>query len=153
MATPTIEKEFFFEYNHVQKINITCEFVSEFEFFIFWRPGGDRSIDRSPPGLRKKRFWHRTVSTRVKNWAMSKATPTIEKEFFFEYNHVQKINITCEFVSEFELFIFRRPGGARPSEDPNQNVNFFESVSKNWCVRCPSTYQHHHRSIKYQALR
>ena len=66
---------------------------------------------------------------------MSMATPTIEKEFFFEYNHVQKINITCEFVSEFELFIFRRPGGDRsidrPSEDPNQNVNFFESVSKN----------------------
>ena len=70
------------------------------------------------------------------------ATPTIEKEFFFEYNHVQKINITCEFVSEFEFFIFRRPGGDRstagrrpvtdrPSEDPNQNVNFFESVSKN----------------------
>ena len=66
---------------------------------------------------------------------MSMATPTIEKEFFFEYNHVQEINITCEFVSEFELFIFRRPGGDRstdrPSEDPNQNVNFFESVSKN----------------------
>ena len=51
-------------------------------------------------------------------------TPTIEKEFFFEYNHVQKINITCEFVSEFEVFIFRRSGG-------DQNVNFFESVSKN----------------------
>ena len=63
------------------------------------------------------------------------ATPTIEKEFFFEYNHVQKLNITCEFVSEFELFIFRSDRSIdrstdRPSEDPNQNVNFFESVSK-----------------------
>ena len=62
-------------------------------------------------------------------------TATIEKEFFFEYNHVQEINVTCEFVSEFELFIFHRLGGdrsnERPSEDPNQNVNFFESVSKN----------------------
>ena len=67
---------------------------------------------------------------------MSMATPTIEKEFFFEYNHVQEINVTCEFVSEFELFIFRSDRSIdrstdRPSEDPNQNVNFFESVSKN----------------------
>ena len=112
--------------------------------FAFWLGSSDsRSAGRTHSRPSKK---DRTVSTRVKNWAMSKATPTIEKEFFFEYNHVQKINITCEFVSEFELFIFRRSGG-------DQNVNFFESVSKNWCVRCPSTYQHHHRSIKNQALR
>eukprot|EP00493_Phyllostaurus_siculus_P020728 UN21053 len=41
---------------------------------------------------------------------MSMATPTIEKEFFFEYNPVRKRNLSCEFVSVFELLCFSMGG-------------------------------------------
>ena len=66
---------------------------------------------------------------------MNMATPTIKKESFFEYNPVQKKILSCEFASGFELLCFsmagQRPAIARLSRIPNQNVNFFESVSKN----------------------
>ena len=70
---------------------------------------------------------------------MNMATPTIKKESFFEYNPVQKKILSCEFASGFELLCFSmagqrpadRPAIARLSRIPNQNVNFFESVSKN----------------------
>ena len=41
---------------------------------------------------------------------MSMATPTIEKEYFFEYNRVQKSNISCKLISEYEFLYFSKAG-------------------------------------------
>ena len=46
MATPTIKKESFFEYNPVRKRNLSCEFFSGFELLCFsmaGRSAGHRS--------------------------------------------------------------------------------------------------------------
>ena len=64
----------------------------------------------------------------------------------------KKFKLWIRFGIWASLFFDGRPID-RLSRIPNQKVNSFESVSKHWCVRCPSTYQHHHRSIKYQSLR
>ena len=78
-----------------------------------------------------------------------------EKGFFFNRRggHTHSSILKFGLVFKGSPNAGRWPVVDRLSRIPNQNVNFFESVSKNWCVRCPSTYQHHHRSIKYQALR
>ena len=79
----------------------------------------------------------------------------VRRAHFFGHTHDPKrilFRIQSCTKKKFELRI-RLGIWASLFFDGRPNVNFFESVSKNWCVRCPSTYQHHHRSIKYQALR
>ena len=58
------------------------------------RPVDGRSSTGRRPVIDRTSKIQKFVSTPMKNQAMTMATPTIEKESFFEYNHVRKINIT-----------------------------------------------------------
>ena len=106
------------------------------------RPAVDQSSRNKKLRLRKELKSYITFSNMI----------VFEKGFFFNrrggHGHSSILKFRLVFKGKSKRWSFDRL-----SRIPNQNVNFFESVSKNWCVRCPNNYQHHHRSIKYQALR
>ena len=64
--------------------------------------------------LCKKTFLHKTAYTWVNNEDMNTASPTIEKESFFECNHIRKKILSFIFIPGFGLLFFET-AGQRPA--------------------------------------